>query len=354
MTDARTESGALKLLIHTAPQQGATYQALLAATHATEPAGLHSFFRSDHNLYRDRPSVDPKGPLPEPTDAWRNPAELARETKRIRFGTLVSSATFPLPGSLVLSVADVDSMSGGGVELGLGGGEDARGHDAYKIPFPESVRERFDLMEDQLAIITGLRSTKIDEMLSCTGRYCDIVRTPALPNPLQRLRSALIVGGFGTKRLPVIAARFADECDGPWGTFETCRALSNTLDAAPATTWIVIPGLCTDPPVSVYAWERMPQNASVAVDAIKDDLRQLREKGEASSPREVADRISLTSRRSGTLWRPLSRISNRGMLRNFPVPRPRRRVVFGGPGEPNRAIKRSLIHPVRESCQPSL
>ena len=353
MTDARTESGALKLLIHTAPQQGATYQALLAATHTTEPAGLHSFFRSDHNLYRDRPSVDPKGPLPEPTDAWRNPAELARETKRIRFGTLVSSATFPLPGSLALSVAHADSMSGGGVELGLGGGEDARGHDAYKIPFPESVRERFDLMEDQLAIITGLRSTKIDEMLSCTGRYCDIVRTPALPNPLQRLRSALIVGGFGTKRLPVIAARFADECDGPWGTFETCRALSNALDAArdhmdrdPRT---VHRSTC----VSLCVGENAAECERRA-DAIKDDLRQLREKGEASSPREVADRISLTSRRSGTLWRPLSRISNRGMLRNFPVPRPRRRVVFGGPGEPNRAIKRSLIHPVRESCQPSL
>src|SRR5690348_17843711 len=94
---------------------------------------------------------------PGPTDAWVTLAGLARETSRLRLGTMVTAATFRLPGPLAISVAQVDAMSGGRVELGLGAGWFEAEHAAYGIPFPP-VGERFDRLEEQLAIVTGLWS----------------------------------------------------------------------------------------------------------------------------------------------------------------------------------------------------
>ena len=114
-----------------------------------EQLGYAAFFRSDHYL-----AMSGDG-LPGPTDSWVTLGAIARETSRIRLGTLVTSATFRYPGPLAISVAQVDEMSGGRVELGFGSGWFAEEHQAYGIPFP-SVRERFDRLSEQLAIVTGL------------------------------------------------------------------------------------------------------------------------------------------------------------------------------------------------------
>ena len=93
------------------PQQGATYFDQLAVATAAEALGFSAFFRSDHYL-----AMEVDG-LPGPTDSWVTLAGLARETSSIRLGTLVTSATFRYPGPLAISVAEVDAMSGGRVEL---------------------------------------------------------------------------------------------------------------------------------------------------------------------------------------------------------------------------------------------
>lgn len=122
----------MDLRIFTEPQQGASYDTLLAVAKATEDLGFDAFFRSDHYLKMG----DGDG-LPGPTDAWITLAGLARETKRIRLGTLMTAATFRLPGVLAIQVAQVDQMSGGRVELGLGAGWFEEEHTAYGIPFPK-------------------------------------------------------------------------------------------------------------------------------------------------------------------------------------------------------------------------
>src|SRR3954469_20015150 len=122
----------------TEPQQGASYDDLLRVATAAEELGFDAFFRSDHYLVMG----DGDG-LPGPTDAWVTLAGLARETSRIRLGTLVSSSTFRLPGPLAIAVAQVDAMSGGRVELGIGTGWYDAEHRAYGIPFPP-LGERFD------------------------------------------------------------------------------------------------------------------------------------------------------------------------------------------------------------------
>ena len=143
----------MDLRIFTEPQQGASYDTLLAAARATEEAGFSAFFRSDHYLKMGDGDGDPG-----PTDAWVTLGALARETESIRLGTLVPAATFRLPGPLAISIAQVDQMSSGRIDVGIGTGWYDDEHLAYGIPFPP-LAERFEMLEEQLEIMTGLWST---------------------------------------------------------------------------------------------------------------------------------------------------------------------------------------------------
>ncbi|HMO11021.1 MAG TPA: TIGR03560 family F420-dependent LLM class oxidoreductase, partial [Actinotalea sp.] len=198
----------MDLRIFTEPQQGATYDELLTVARATEDLGFDGFFRSDHYL-----AMGSDG-MPGPTDAWVTLAGLARETSRIRLGTLVSPVTFRLPGPLAIQVAQVDQMSGGRVELGLGAGWFGAEHAAYGIPFPE---RRFGVLTEQLEVVTGLWSTPSGERFTYHGEHYQLVDSPALPKPVQRAGVGgragvpVIVGGKGPRRTPALAARFAAE-----------------------------------------------------------------------------------------------------------------------------------------------
>src|SRR5437773_5035438 len=182
--------GRMELRIFTEPQQGASYEQLLGVARAAERGGFGAFFRSDHFL-----RMGPGDGLPGPTDSWVTLAGLARETSRIRLGTLVSSATFRLPGMLAVQVAQVDAMSGGRVELGLGTGWFEEEHRAYGVPFPP-LGERFERLEEQLAIVTGMWTTPPGERFSFSGRHYTLTDCPALPKPAQQRRPPVIVGGL--------------------------------------------------------------------------------------------------------------------------------------------------------------
>ncbi len=197
------------LRVFTEPQQGASYDDLLAVARRAESLGFGAFFRSDHWL-----AMGGADGLPGPTDAWITLAGLARDTERIRLGTLVTSATFRLPGPLAVGIAQVDQMSGGRVELGIGAGWFQQEHEAYGIPFPP-LGERFDILEEQLAIITGLWSTPIGERFAFDGAHYPVTGSPALPKPAQE-RVPVIIGGGGPKRTPALAARFATEFNAPF------------------------------------------------------------------------------------------------------------------------------------------
>jgi F420-dependent oxidoreductase-like protein len=190
---------------------GATYDDLLAVARRTEETGFDAFFRSDHYL-----TMGGNG-LPGPTDAWVTLGALARETSRIRLGTLMTSATFRLPGPLAISVAQVDRMSGGRVELGIGAGWFEAEHRAYGVPFPET-RERFDRLEEQVAIISGLWRTPVGETFDFDGAHYQLSGSPALPKPAQDGGVPILIGGHGAKRTPRLAARYAAEFNVPFGS----------------------------------------------------------------------------------------------------------------------------------------
>ncbi len=216
----------MELRIFCEPQQGASYDELLTLALAAEEGGFGAFFRSDHYLKMG----DVSG-LPGPTDAWVTLAGLARDTTRIRLGTLLTSATFRLPGPLAISVAEVDAMSAGRVELGLGAGWFDDEHSAYGIPFP-SLGERFEKLEEQLAIITGLWTTSTGSEFNFSGQHYQLSNSPALPKPVQSPRPPIIVGGHGTKRTPRLAARFADEFNVPFAPYDEARSLFALVDGA--------------------------------------------------------------------------------------------------------------------------
>jgi F420-dependent oxidoreductase-like protein len=199
----------MDLRVFVEPQQGASYDDQLRVARHAEELGFDGFFRSDHFLLMGEYAPDGTTGFPGPTDAWTTLAGLARETSRLRLGTLVSSATFRPPGILAVQVAQVDVMSGGRVELGLGAGWFTAEHAALGLPFPD-VRGRFDRLEEQLAVITGLWATPAGERFSFTGEHYQLDGSPALPKPAQS-PVPVIVGGHGKRLTPELAARFAQE-----------------------------------------------------------------------------------------------------------------------------------------------
>ena len=284
----------VQLRIFTEPQQGATYDDLLRVARCAEDAGYDAFFRSDHFL--KIPTLPGSG-LPGPTDAWITLAGLARETSRIRLGTLMTSATFRFPGPLAITVAQVDQMSGGRVEFGFGAGWYAEEHSAYGLPFPE-ISERFDRYAEQLEILTGLWQTADGETFSFQGKHYQLANSPALPKPTQRPRPPVLIGGVGAKRTPALAARFADEFNLPFVDIDFARTQFQRVASA-------CQDIGRDPDELVRSVALVAcvgrNEADVARRAaiIGGEVDDLRAAGLAGSPAEVVDRIGSWRERTG-------------------------------------------------------
>jgi F420-dependent oxidoreductase-like protein len=275
--------GPMRLRIFTEPQQGASYGTLRRVAKAAEDLGFDAFFRSDHYLRMGDGTGEPG-----PTDAWATLAALAVETSTIRLGTLVTAATFRLPGPLAITVAQVDEMSGGRVEFGLGAGWYDGEHRAYGIPFPP-LRERFDRFEEQLAIITGLWSTPVGQTFSYDGAYYSLTDSPALPKPVQP-KVPVIIGGGGTRRTPALAARYADEFNAAFRpAADVAVAVDRVREACAAEG--------RDPASMIFSTAQVvccgKDEAELArrAAAIGRELPELRKNGLAGSPSEIVDQL---------------------------------------------------------------
>lgn len=272
------------LRIFTEPQQGATYDDLLAVAQRAERLGFGAFFRSDHYLKMGDGSGQPG-----PTDAWITLGAIARETTTIRLGTLVTAATFRMPGPLAVAVAGVDQMSGGRIELGLGAGWYEGEHRAYGIPFPE-LGARFDNLEEQMAIIHGMWNTADGDTFSFDGDVWQVTDSPALPKPTQAGGPPIIVGGGGPTRTPRLAARYAAEFNLPFAPLDKFVSQRD-----------VVRGACDahgrDPESMIYSAALVlccgadEAELQRRAEAIGREPAELRENGAAGTPDEVAATI---------------------------------------------------------------
>lgn len=264
------------------PQNGATFGEQLAAAQTAEEVGFDGFFRSDHFLTMD----DRDGGRPGPTDSWVTLGAIAAQTSRLRLGTLMSSATFRHPSLLAIQVAQVDEMSGGRVELGLGTGWFEAEHAAYGFPFPA---KRFAPFQEQLDVITGLWSTPPGDTFSYAGEHYRLVDSPALPKPVQA-RIPIIVGGRGATKTPRIAARYADEFNAFIASEEVMRERIDRVRAAAEA-------IGRDPSTirfSIAAATIVGTNGGELerrATAAGTTLERSRDMGIAGSPQEVIDTI---------------------------------------------------------------
>ncbi|MGL4306674.1 MAG: LLM class F420-dependent oxidoreductase [Mycobacteriaceae bacterium] len=278
----------MDLRIFTEPQQGATYHDLLRVAQACEQLEFDAFFRSDHYL-----AMNSEG-LPGPTDAWLTLAGIARETTTIRLGTLVTSATFRFPGPLAISVAQVDEMSGGRVEFGLGAGWFAEEHSAYAIPFP-TLPERFDRLEESLEIITGLWKTPLGKKFNYDGQYFSLENSPALPKPVQHPMPPLIIGGMGKNRTPKLAARFANEFNLPFISVQDSAKQIARVRAA-------CEGIERQPESMIFSNALVVCGGSTELEirrrasSLRRDLSELADNGLAGSADQIVDKIGTYQR----------------------------------------------------------
>lgn len=279
----------MQLRVFTEPQQGASYAQLLAIARQAETSGFDAFFRSDHYQKMGGHVTG----LPGPSDAWITLAGIARETSTIRLGTLVNSATFRNPGVLAISVANVDEMSGGRVELGLGAGWYLDEHRSYGIEFPP-LGERFDILSEQLAIVTGLWNTPHGQTFSFSGTHYTITDSPALPKPVQS-PPPIIVGGGGPRRTPRLAARHAAEFNLPFNSMENFVAQRDRVRTA-------CDEIGRDPDSLVYSVAQVVcvgrDESEIArrAGAIGREVDELRANGICGTPEEAIDKITTWSR----------------------------------------------------------
>lgn len=266
------------------PQQGASYSDQLVVAQTAESLGFSAFFRSDHYV-----AMSGDG-LPGPTDSWVTLAGIARETSSIRLGTLVTAATFRHPGPLAVSVAQVDDMSGGRVELGIGTGWFEPDHLAYAIPFPPPA-ERFARLTEQLEIITGLWTAPVGETFDYAGAHYAINDSPALPKPVQRPHPPIIIGGLGAKRTPMLAATFADEFNVPFAPQDTVRTQFERVRAAVQANGRAVDSMTYSAAFVVCAG-RDDAELNRRADAIGRDLDEMRSNSPlVGTPNEIVEHV---------------------------------------------------------------
>jgi F420-dependent oxidoreductase-like protein len=277
-------ASSLDFRVFVEPQQGATYGDQLAVARTAVAAGYSAIFRYDHFT-----AMSGDG-LPGPTDSWVTLGGIARETSSIRLGTLVTSATFRYPGPLAIAVAQVDEMSGGRVELGLGAGWFEAEHKAYAIPFPP-LGERFDRLTEQLNIITGLWTTPSGGTFDFSGTHYTVAESPALPKPVQSPHPPIIIGGAGAKRTPALTAAFAAEFNIPFAPLEVVKTQYERVTAALADAGRDAESLTYSAAFVVCAG-RDDQEIARRAAAIGREVEELRSNSPlVGTPSEIADKL---------------------------------------------------------------
>jgi F420-dependent oxidoreductase-like protein len=279
----------MRLRIFTEPQQGASYDQLLAVATTAEESGFEAFFRSDHYLKMGAASG-----LPAYTDAWTTLAGLARDTRTIRLGTMVTPVTFRPVGTFPAVVSQVDHMSDGRVEVGLGAGWYEAEHTAYGLPFPPLGR-RYDLLEDQLAVLKGVWSAPPGAQFEHEGATCRVRLQADSLRPRQRPHPPIVVGGRGGPRNSRLAATYADEFNISFVDQDVMREAHDAVRRACESQGRDPSSLVFSVGLVTCCGSSESEVARRAA-AIGREVDELREHGLCGSPSEVMDKIALYRR----------------------------------------------------------
>lgn len=195
-------------------------------------------FRWFESLGLDTAWVDDDLIRPQVSDyeAWTALGALARETSRIRIGTLVSTIAFRHPAFLAAQAITVDHLSDGRVTLGLGSGACCPEFNELVGHAPWTNAERADRFEEQVGVLsTLLRGDPIDHP---GPHYPTVVPDP--PKPVQRPAIPLVLAAHGPRGLRLAARHAAG-----WNCFggQAYGGPERTFDEAVAKTRETLDGL---------------------------------------------------------------------------------------------------------------
>jgi alkanesulfonate monooxygenase SsuD/methylene tetrahydromethanopterin reductase-like flavin-dependent oxidoreductase (luciferase family) len=275
----------MTLRIFTEPQQGASYEQLLAVATTAQECGFGAFFRSDHVL-----KMGSATGLPSVTDAWVTLAGLARDTTSIRLGTMVTPVTFRQPGMFAVAVSQVDRMSSGRVEVGLGAGWYAAEHRAFGVPFPP-VGARYDLLEDQVAILHGVWTAATGATFEHTGLTGEVSIDADTIRPHQQPHPPIILGGHAGPRSSRLAVSYADEYNSSFVPIEEMKAIHDRIRRACETAGRDPATIIYSTPQVLCCGETESEVARRAA-AIGREVSELRENGLAGTPAEVVEKLA--------------------------------------------------------------
>lgn len=270
--------------IFTEPQQGASYEQLLAVARLGEELGYGAFFRSDHVLKMG----DVSG-LPGVTDAWITLAGLARDTSTIRLGTLVTPVTFRDPGLFTVIASQVDQMSDGRVDIGLGSGWYGAEHEAFGVDFPE-LGARFDRLEDQLAILSGVWSTSPGGTFSYEGKTCSVAIPADTVRPARRPHPPIVMGGGAGPRSARLAVAHADEYNTAFVPVDTMKKVHDNVRTA-CEAGGRDPGSIVYSVGQVLCCGENEKEITRRAATIGREVDELRKNGLAGTPAEVVEKL---------------------------------------------------------------
>jgi alkanesulfonate monooxygenase len=274
----------MTLRIFTEPQQGASYADLLAVARTAEECRFGAFFRSDHVL-----AMGSATGLPRVTDAWITLAGLARDTTTIRLGTLVTPVTFRSIGTFAVVAAQVDEMSEGRLEIGLGAGWYDAEHEAFGLPFPD-LKARYDVLEDQLAVLDKAWTAPTGATATVAGRTITVHIAADTVRPYQQPHPPIVMGGQGGPRSARLAARYAAEYNTAFVPGERMREIHDRIRVA-------CEHADRDPTTMVYSGAQVlccgESEAEInrRAEAIGRDAAELRKNGLAGTPEEIVEKL---------------------------------------------------------------
>ena len=179
-----------------------SFEGVLEQVKAAEAAGFDVVTVMDH--LNQIPGI---GQQDEPMlEGWSTLAALARETKTVRLGTLVTGVTYRNPALLAKTATTLDVISNGRAIFGIGAAWFEAEHDSFGYPFPP-IKERMDRLDEALAIAKGMFE---HERSSFRGHHYQVTDILNVPRPVQPGGPKILVGGGGEQRTLKIAAKYAD------------------------------------------------------------------------------------------------------------------------------------------------
>src|SRR5947209_3200659 len=179
------------------------YETMTRVAQEAEALGYDSIWLFDH--FHTVPV-----PTQEVTfECWTSTAALARDTKRVRIGQLVTCNGYRNPALMAKMASTVDVLSHGRLDFGIGAGWYEHEYRDYGYCFTDAS-ERLRYLRERVQVILAMWT---QEEAVFEGKYYHVNGAINQPKGVQKPHIPLIIGGSGEQVTLKLVAQYADACN---------------------------------------------------------------------------------------------------------------------------------------------